>query len=131
MIQPVVRLEKINSFHHFEWRYECDVIRNIKSPENPGVLIEGVSETVKHDIKKQEGAILGILLGTLGASVLKNMLTVKSFLRTGKGVVISGRRYNNMDKFFKFCSILEATLRFLTVSNRSQGLMVLFQEIFM
>ena len=56
-----------------------DIITITKSPENSGVLIDGVSETVKHDIDKQEGGILGILLGTLGASLLRNMFT-------GKGV---------------------------------------------
>ena len=43
----------------------------IKSLENSGVLIDGVSETVKHEIKQQEGGFLGMLLGTLGVLMLK------------------------------------------------------------
>ena len=46
-------------------------IRIIKSLENSGVLIGGVSEIVKHEIKKQEGGFLGMLLGTLSVSMLK------------------------------------------------------------
>ena len=41
-----------------------DIIRIIKSLENPGVLIDGVSKTVKSEIK-QEGGFLGMLFGTL------------------------------------------------------------------
>ena len=42
-----------------------DIIRIIKSLENPGILIDGVSQTVKHEIKKQERRFLGMLLETL------------------------------------------------------------------
>ena len=39
-----------------------DIVRIIKSLESSGVLIDGVSETIKHENKKQEGGFLGILL---------------------------------------------------------------------
>ena len=51
-----------------------DIIRIIKSPENAVVLIDGVSETVEHDTKKQKGRFICMLLGTWGASMLGNML---------------------------------------------------------
>ena len=41
-----------------------DIIRIIKSPENAVVLIDGVSETVEHDTKKQKGRFICMLLGT-------------------------------------------------------------------
>ena len=47
-----------------------DIIKVMISLENSGVLIDGVSETVKHEIKNQEGGFFGILLGILGASVM-------------------------------------------------------------
>ena len=80
--------------------YMDDIIRMIKSLNNSGVVIDGVSETKKYDIKKREGGFLGLLLATLGASVLGNMLTGKGVMRAGKGVVRAGRGYNNMDKNF-------------------------------
>ena len=57
-----------------------DAIRIIKSLKNPGVLNHGV---LKHEIKKQEGEFLGMLVGTLGASKLVNMLTRKRIIRAG------------------------------------------------
>ena len=53
------------------------IIRIIKSIANSGVFIDGVSETIKHEIKRQEGGFLAILLGTLDASILGNMLSKK------------------------------------------------------
>ena len=49
------------------------IIRIIKSKKNnSGVLINRVSETAKHKIKKkQESGFLGKLLGTLSASMLE------------------------------------------------------------
>ena len=66
--------------------------------ENSGLSIDGVSETVKHEIKKQESEFPGMLLETLGASMLGNIFTGKYFLRAWKGAVRSGRGYNNMDR---------------------------------
>ena len=53
------------------------IIKNIKSLENSSVLTNGVKETVKHEIKREHGGFLGMLLGILGASILGNMLTAK------------------------------------------------------
>ena len=52
-----------------------DNIRIIKSLNSSGVWPDGVSKTVKHEIKRQEDRFLGMLLGPLGASVLGNMST--------------------------------------------------------
>ena len=52
-----------------------DIIRIIKSLESSRILIDGVSETVKHKIRRQKGRLLSMLLGNLGASVLGHMLT--------------------------------------------------------
>ena len=50
-----------------------DIIRIIKSPDNLRALIDGTSETVKHEIKGQEGGFLAMLLGILDYSMLENM----------------------------------------------------------
>ena len=54
-----------------------DITGVIKSKENSGMLIDVVSETVKQEIKGQEEKFVGMLLGTLGASMFGNMLTGK------------------------------------------------------
>ena len=71
-----------------------------KSLENSGILIDEVSEIVKHEIKRQVG-FLDILLRTCGASMLGNMLTGKGFMNVRKGVVKAGRGYNNMNHMDK------------------------------
>ena len=78
-----------------------DIIRIIKSLENSGILIDGVSETVRHEIKKKEGGFFVMLLGTLNVSLLEYMLIGKGVMRAWKGVVRAGREYNNTDHSHK------------------------------
>ena len=54
-----------------------DIIIIMKLLENSGVLIDGISEAIKHEVKKQKVGFLDILLGTLSASMLGNMLNGK------------------------------------------------------
>ena len=61
-----------------------DIMKIIKSLEDCGLLIKGVSETIKYGAKEQNGRSLGILLGTLGASLLGNLLSSKSTIRGGQ-----------------------------------------------
>ena len=74
-----------------------DIIRTIKSLENLRVLVNGVSKTIKYEIKKWEGGFLGILLGILGASMLENTLNGKRVMRNQKGVMRARRGYRNKD----------------------------------
>ena len=62
-----------------------DNIKKVKSLEDSGLLLKGVSETVQNEVKEQKGRFLGMLLGTLGASLLGNMLTAKGIIRVGSG----------------------------------------------
>ena len=67
-----------------------DIIKTVKSLEDSGVLLKGVSETIKHEAKEQRGGFLSMLLGTLGASLLGNLLTGgKGVIRAGEGIKIS------------------------------------------
>ena len=59
-----------------------DIIEIVKSPEDSGLLLEGVSETIKIEAKEQKGRFLSILLGTLGAHLSGNMLAGKEIIRT-------------------------------------------------
>ena len=62
-----------------------DIIKIVKSLEDSGLLLKGVTETVQNEVKKQKGGFLSMLLGTLGASLLGNLLTGKGIHRAGKG----------------------------------------------
>ena len=61
-----------------------DIMKIIKALENSGILLKGVSKTIKNETKEQRGGFLSMLLGTLGASLLDNLLT------GGKGIVRAG-----------------------------------------
>ena len=62
-----------------------DIIKIVKSLEDSGLLIKGVTETVQNEVKYQKGEFLSMLLGTLDASLLGNLLTGKGIYRAGKG----------------------------------------------
>ena len=76
-----------------------DNIKIIKSLEDSDLLLKGVTETIQNEIKEQKGGFLSLLLGTLGASLLGNLLTGKRTYRTGKskGIVRAGYGNNKMD----------------------------------
>ena len=52
-----------------------DVIKIIKSLEDSGLLFKGVTETIQNEAKEQKWGFLSMLLGTLSASLLGNLLT--------------------------------------------------------
>ena len=54
-----------------------DIMKIVRSLEESGLLIKGVSETIKNETKEQKRGFLGILLASLGASLLGNLLTGK------------------------------------------------------
>ena len=62
-----------------------DLIKIIKSLEDSGLLLKGVTQSVQNEVKEQKGGFLSMLLGTLGASLLGNLLTGKGIYRAGKG----------------------------------------------
>ena len=67
-----------------------DIIKIVKSLEDSGLLLKGVSETIRNEAKEQKGGCLSMLLGTLGASLLGNMLAGKGVNRIGEGFVRAG-----------------------------------------
>ena len=64
-----------------------DIIKIIKELENSDILLKGVSKTIENQIKEQRGGFLSMLLGTLGASLLGNLLRGKGIMRAGDGIV--------------------------------------------
>ena len=69
-----------------------DNIKIVKSLENFGLLLKGVTETVQNEVKKQKGGILSMLLGTLDASLSGNILPGRGINRAGEGIVRDGYR---------------------------------------
>ena len=67
-----------------------DIIKIVKSLEDSGLLLKGVTETVQNEVKEQKGGFLSMLLGTLGASLLGNLLTGKGINTAGEGIVRAG-----------------------------------------
>ena len=58
------------------------IMKVITFLKDTGLLIEAVSETIENDAKEWKGGLLGMLLGTLGASFLRNLLTDKGVRRS-------------------------------------------------
>ena len=68
-----------------------DLIKIVKSLEDSGLLLKGVTESVQNEIKEQKGGFFSTLLGTSGASLLGNLLTGKGAFHAGKGVNRKGK----------------------------------------
>ena len=64
-----------------------DIIKIVKSVEDSGLLIKGVSETIKNEAKEQKRGFLG------GASLLGNLLTGKGTIRAGEGTIRAGENF--------------------------------------
>ena len=72
-----------------------DIIKIVKLFEDSEVLIDGVTEAVKHCRKKTRSVFLGTLLALLAAPAVQHLITI------GRGVMTVGRGfYNSMDKNF-------------------------------
>ena len=88
-----------------------DLIKIVKWLGDSGLLLKRVTESVQNEVKEQKGGFLSMLLGTLGASLLGNLLTGKGAFharkrvnkkgkgihRAGEGIVRAGEGSNNMD----------------------------------
>ena len=68
-----------------------DIMEIIEALENSGILLNGVSKTIENETKEKRGGFLSMLLGTLGASLLGNLLTGgKGIMRAGDGTLRAG-----------------------------------------
>ena len=64
-----------------------DTMKIVKSLEGSGLLITGISKTIKNEAKEQKGGFVGMLLGTLVVILLGNQLTGESSIRAGEGII--------------------------------------------
>ena len=65
----------------------------VKLLEESGLFIKVVSKTIKNEAKEQKGGFLGMLSGTLVASLLGNLLTGKGTIRASEGTIRAGRDF--------------------------------------
>ena len=63
-----------------------DIMKTVKSLEESGLLITGVSQTIKNEAKERKERFLEMLLDSLGAGLLGNLLT-------GKGAMVTSQRH--------------------------------------
>ena len=79
-----------------------ELMKIVQALEDCNILLKGVTKTVKNETKEQKGGLFSMLLDTLGASLLGNMLTGKGIVRAGyrnekgKGMLRAGYG-NRMD----------------------------------
>ena len=71
-----------------------DLIKIVTSLEDSGLLLKGVNKFVQNEVKEQNGGFLSALLGTLGASLLGNLLAGKGINRAGEGIVRAGEGHS-------------------------------------
>ena len=77
-----------------------DITKIVQALEDSNSSLKGITKKFENETKEQTGAFLGMLLSTLGASFLGNMLTGKGILRAGygnkerKGILRAGCGFN-------------------------------------
>ena len=82
-----------------------NIMKIVKSLEESGLLIKGISKipklikTIKNEAKEQKEGFLRMLLGTLGASLLGNLVTEKGKFRVGEGTIRAGENFNAAPSF--------------------------------
>ena len=83
------------------------IIKIVKSLEDSGLLLKGITEKIQNEVKKQKEGFLSMLLGTLGADLLGNILACKGVIatsqgrginRVGEGIVTAGYGNNKKGK---------------------------------
>ena len=68
------------------WNEEMnDIMKIVQALEDSTILLKGVTKTIKNETEDQKGGFLSMLLGTLGDSILGNLLARKEIGRAGSG----------------------------------------------
>ena len=68
-----------------------DIIKIVQALEDSNILLKGVTNTIKNETKEQKGGFLSMLLGTLGAGLLGNLLSGKRIARAGYGDLLQNK----------------------------------------
>ena len=82
-----------------------DILKIVKSLEDSRVLLKGVSETIQNEAKEQREGFISMLLGSLGASLLGDVLSKglsgRGVIRAGEGTIRAGEgsKRSSLKKF--------------------------------
>ena len=79
-----------------------NIMKILKSLEESGLLVKGISETIKNETKEQKGRFLPMLLGTLAASLLRSAWTRNGVIRAGENVAQSFNLFWNTKTLSKW-----------------------------
>ena len=72
-----------------------DIMKIVQALEDSNILLKGVTKTIENETKEQKGGFLSMLLGTLGANLLGNLLARKGIVKAGSGRPSSSTSYEN------------------------------------
>ena len=67
-----------------------DIMKIFQALEDSNMLLKEVTKRIKNEIKEQKGGFLSMLLGTLGSSLVGNLLTGQGIVRAGEGIIRAG-----------------------------------------
>ena len=62
-----------------------DIKKIVQTLEDSNILLKGVTKTIKNETKEQKGEFVSMLLDTLGASLLGNLVAGKGIVRADSG----------------------------------------------
>ena len=62
-----------------------DIMKIVQALKDSDILLKEATKTIKNEMKEQKGGFLSMLLGTLGASLLGDLLAGKGIVRAGSG----------------------------------------------
>ena len=77
-----------------------DIMKIVQAIEDSNILLKEVTKTIEDETKEQKGGFLSMLLGTLGTSLLENLLSGKGLTRAGfgKGLTRAGYGDHSLNK---------------------------------
>ena len=84
------QVERNSHGKYFPQRVDITKYNVLIDGRNFYILLKGVTKTIKNERKEQKGGFLSMLLGTLGSSLLGNLLSGKGTVRAGEGIVRAG-----------------------------------------
>ena len=93
-----------------------DVMKIIRSLEESGLLIKGVCDTIKNEVKELKEVFLNMLLGILGASLLEDLLTGKCTTRAGESTIRADQDFQ-CHLILKYKSIIKTNPNFVVFTQ--------------